>query len=515
MHILFVSPPLHCSILAFGTNCSTLSWLRYAFFRSLPRKNPHLLETGGTAISFLLTFWKRAEQPFPFCIRCFIHSFKHCSWLSFASPFARWSVKQPGTGQPQDRKKKKENLKKKNFTFWKRAEQPFPFCWPFWKRAEQPFPFCTHCFIYSRRTPQYPSNKHKNNFISRALKKGPVLLQETKWTNEHYRHMLHTWPEIPLAHSPAISLHNGLSGGTAILLPPAWSIIETVEIVPGYVIAVKAKQAGYLVWFVSMYTKIPLDRHWMQRTLTSTAQTIKGQPAFIGIDCNNVDKTFTELWTNFLTQADLVDIAPALDTYFYQGGSSPLDRILVPSLMVDAAHLHATAYCMHFYDKFGHQPVQGRIQCPPKLAIHPDSIKHETIPTAAFCAPITMHNSADSSIYHASMGRLIRALYDHVDPNSDTKASVKATIWTWWRKAKTERSLPNKMVGLYKYLTGPSSHAVVKTELLQELCQTVSHPMLANVTQFPSIGNCSVIPKATLVEGLNLTKELINDYHNV
>ena len=50
-------------------------------------------------------------------------------------------------------------------------------------------------------TPQYPSNKHKNNFIRRALKKGPVLLQETKWTNEHYRHMLHTWPEIPILHT--------------------------------------------------------------------------------------------------------------------------------------------------------------------------------------------------------------------------------------------------------------------------------------------------------------------------
>ena len=38
-------------------------------------KNLRLVETGGTAISFLLTFWKRAEQPFPFCTRCFIYSF--------------------------------------------------------------------------------------------------------------------------------------------------------------------------------------------------------------------------------------------------------------------------------------------------------------------------------------------------------------------------------------------------------------------------------------------------------
>ena len=270
-------------------------------------------------------------------------------------------------------------------------------------------------------------------------------------------------------------------------------------------------------WYgLSPYTfKIPLDRHWVQKAFVSTTQTIKGQPAFVGIDCNNVDKTYPDLWANFMLHADLIDIAPELNTYFYQGGSSPLDRILVPSIMVDAAHLHATAYCMHFYDNFGHQPVQGRFQCPPKLAMHPDSVKHEVIPTVAFCAPITLHNSAETSIYHASIGRLLRALYDYVDPTSCTTASVKAIIWTWWRKAKTERSLPNKIVGLYKYLTGSSAHAVVKTELLQELCQAVSHPMLINVTQYPSIGNCSIIPKATLIEGLSLTKELINDYHSV
>ena len=368
------------------------------------------METGGTAISFLLTFWKRAEQPFPFCIRCF-DSKRTCNDFSTTSVCSAKLIMTLFTQPIRQRRRLYRllslGIKEVHFQElgrrcpshvhritslsilprvfdtdcttrtltcqqlteeWelphsgilsdilrelilaKHADTP-PVSWTsfmltcyrileFRLNTEPNFPRSInriYTWNLTRWTPQYPSNKHKNNFISRALKKGPVLLQETKWTNEHYRHMLHTWPEIPLAHSPAISLHNGLSGGTAILLPPAWSIMETVEIVPGYVIAVKAKQAGYLVWFVSMYTKIPLDRHWMQRTLTSTAQTIKGQPAFIGIDCNKVDKTFPELWTNFLMQADLVDIAPELDTYFYQGGSSPLDRILVPSLMVDAA----------------------------------------------------------------------------------------------------------------------------------------------------------------------------------
>ena len=88
-------------------------------------------------------------------------------------------------------------------------------------------------------------------------------------------------------------------------------------------------------------------------------------------------------------------------------------------------------------------------------------------------------------------------------------------IWTWWRKAKSERSLPNKIVGLYKYLTGQNAQAVVKTELLQELCQTVDHPTLTKADLFPRIGNCSVIPKTLLMEGLNLAKEQLNDYHNI
>ena len=364
-------------------------------------------------------------------------------------------------------------------------------------------------------TPQHPSNTNKNYFIRKALKKGPVMLQETKWTQEQYRHILHTWPDIPIAHSPANQTENGLSGGIAILLPSNWSIQESKEIEPSFAIAVKAKQAGYLVWFVSIYIRLPLDRQWIKKTLTSTAQIIRGLPAFVGIDCNRIDKAFPDMWTDFLTTADLTDISPDLNTFFYQGGSSPLDRILVPSLMVDAAHLHASAFCMHFYDKFGHQPVQGKIQCPPKLAIHPNSIKHETIPTTAFCAPVTSHNAEEAKTYQTSIGKLLRALFDHIDPTNLSSTSVKAKIWTWWRKAKSERSLPNKIVGLYKYLFGQNAHAVVKSELLQELCQTIDHPAFTSTDHFPKIGNCSVIPKTLLIEGLNLAKELLNHYHNV
>ena len=114
-------------------------------------------------------------------------------------------------------------------------------------------------------TPQHSSNSNKNYFIRKALKKGPVMLQETKWTQEQYRHILHTWPDIPIAHSPANQSENGLSGGIAILLPSNWSIQEINEIMPSYAIAVKAKQAGYLVWFVSIYIRLPLDKQWVKK----------------------------------------------------------------------------------------------------------------------------------------------------------------------------------------------------------------------------------------------------------
>ena len=55
-------------------------------------RSAYLLETGETAIPLCSFFWKRAQQPFPLCIHCL--------------RFRRWCIKQPGTGQPQDPKKK-------------------------------------------------------------------------------------------------------------------------------------------------------------------------------------------------------------------------------------------------------------------------------------------------------------------------------------------------------------------------------------------------------------------------
>ena len=86
LHSLFLSPPLHFSILILGANCPTLFGLQRYLFDTLSGKkkerirSAYLLETGETAIP-LCSF---------FCLR-----------------FRRWCIKQPGTGQPQDPKKKK------------------------------------------------------------------------------------------------------------------------------------------------------------------------------------------------------------------------------------------------------------------------------------------------------------------------------------------------------------------------------------------------------------------------
>ena len=80
-----------------------------SFFRSLPKRKKlspfgngrnshflfaHRLETSGTAFSFLHSL---------------LYSFVQAMQLiTFCFAFTRWSVKQPGTGQPHDRKQKKK-----------------------------------------------------------------------------------------------------------------------------------------------------------------------------------------------------------------------------------------------------------------------------------------------------------------------------------------------------------------------------------------------------------------------
>ena len=233
-------------------------------------------------------------------------------------------------------------------------------------------------------SPRLPSNQNKNRFIAKLLRRGPVLLQETKWTLEAATFLQQHWTGIATASSPAQSTDTGKQGGVAILLPIGWISHEVHEILPGYALAVKAEIQSQTIWLASIYFPIAGTQQLLNQISSQLARLIKDQPIFIGGDFNHADERFLTTWNHLLSKCRIEDIEPTLETFFSPQSNSALDRILAPTELLDGAHANLNAYLVNFYSKYGHQAKQLSLRFTPKLRPHPDSTTHDTIPTSAF-----------------------------------------------------------------------------------------------------------------------------------
>ena len=77
-------------------------------------------------------------------------------------------------------------------------------------------------------------NDPKLRLIKRLLRTGPVSLQETRWHMETPETLYHNIPGLQIAHTAGLPTERrGISGGTAVLIPPGWRLDKTEEIIPG------------------------------------------------------------------------------------------------------------------------------------------------------------------------------------------------------------------------------------------------------------------------------------------
>ena len=87
-----------------------------------------------------------------------------------------------------------------------------------------------------------------------------------------------------------------------------------------------------------------------------TVLALTDHPVFVGGDFNRCDENHLHTWDDFLVQAGLTDVDPALPTYKYQDQESALDRFLVPSLFLDTTQLFARIYGRYRIDTCHHKP---------------------------------------------------------------------------------------------------------------------------------------------------------------
>ena len=100
----------------------------------------------------------------------------------------------------------------------------------------------------------FNSNEYKLRRCKRLLRKGPVCLQETKWTGAEVEHLYQQIPGIRVSHSAAVRCgERARTGGVAVLLPPGWEILEELELVPGRAVAAKVQDRTCQFLLISVY----------------------------------------------------------------------------------------------------------------------------------------------------------------------------------------------------------------------------------------------------------------------
>ena len=238
--------------------------------------------------------------------------------------------------------------------------------------------------INSWRT--FDSNEYKLRRCKRLLRKGPVCLQETKWTGAEIEHLYQQIPGIRVCHSAAVCCgERARTGGVAVLLPPGWEILEELELVPGRAVAVKVQDRTCQFLLVSVYIHPERRKHDAEALLRAWRRLDRtNQFVFLTGDFNGIDTHLPDIWQQILLQFECADVNPSLNTYRHPGGWSALDRCLVPESLVNTAKLYPTVKTLTSHAAQGHEILNLILQVRPNVLNHPDHPKHDVIPSGVF-----------------------------------------------------------------------------------------------------------------------------------
>ena len=232
----------------------------------------------------------------------------------------------------------------------------------------------------------FDSREDKLRRCKRLLRKGPVCLQETKWTGAEIEHLYQQIPGIRVCHSAAVRCgERTRTGGVAILLPPGWEIFEELELVRGRAVAVRVEDRTCQFLLVSVYIHPERRKQDAEALLRAWRRLDRAnQFVFLAGDFNGIDTHFPDTWQQILLQFECADVNPSLSTYRHPGGWSALDRCLVPESLVNTAKLYPSAKTLTSHAAQGHDILHLLLRVRPNVLDHPAHPKHEVIPSGVF-----------------------------------------------------------------------------------------------------------------------------------
>ena len=134
--------------------------------------------------------------------------------------------------------------------------------------------------------------------------------------------VLARWLRVIVVATPAAGLRNHAKGGTAILLPPGFALIEQKTLIPACVVAAKVRIGDLQIWILSIYLRPEATRVEFEYLLAQL-QHIKDDPVFLCGDFNRADVKFPDLWSRLLKTKAFMMLPPRCQPFSTQEEPRP------------------------------------------------------------------------------------------------------------------------------------------------------------------------------------------------
>ena len=212
----------------------------------------------------------------------------------------------------------------------------------------------------------------------------PVLLQETKWNAACLHRFRQATARINTIASLAIWKESGHSGGVAVCLPQDYKVVETVDLVPGFALAVLVRFRSVCYWLLSVYWH---PDQW-GKLFPALSAFVKDAThvVVLGGDFNAVNQQKEGEYAHLLAQGDMIECKSDRPTFEQGSTCSHLDHYLISSSLYLSAKICSVSW-KHKKVTGGHHLVKIRFRPKHKLDKDVPAIPVRTVPAAAFSVP--------------------------------------------------------------------------------------------------------------------------------
>ena len=222
------------------------------------------------------------------------------------------------------------------------------------------------------------------------------------------------------------------------MLPAGWVVSQRIVLLPGRSIAVLVNDRCAPYYLISVYLH---PDHVQLEHIINAWRNIekKSDKIVIGGDFNQADVKCPETWKRFLALFTAIDVHPLLATYLFAGGSSALDRFLVPEDWVSTARWNPEVRTLSSSLVNGHKILKANVKVRPTVLNNPNDCLHETIPTEAFIPGKNGRIPKDNRALQ-SLVRLLHRTHSHGSRDLTLMTlTVKLILWVVSRTLPRDR----------------------------------------------------------------------------